>query len=581
MSNRRPEVRARAITAALLALIAAAGAATIPAEAGAADEPRMSRETQRAAAQARRDAVNAERRQQREAVATAREERVAACRRIADWLAIDVADTIPPAVLASRFGGGRPGGAAAAIPYESWLLQDARFAPTFGARYDELPPAEQQHLRDAGNNCVAPRNDRGQAIADNMLFYRAFTEPHHARYVQGVARIREAHARVDAAMRDLQGLTGDDDGAKRYREHAARQEELGALLAASRRTAYQQAFADAYQRALLPWHAQRLRQAAAGAQGYEGLLALSELQAQMQRDARVGAGTAALPPEVQARQAALARALVAQERTQIDALGSGAAGLVRGVQWHEQATRRYGPLGSAQSELGAMFAYFETRRGALLDAAQPELMRLIARTRDEGELGRLVASHFPLEIDRARPSGAALLEQVALQRDELHKRSILGGGDTAPRASGGAAPAPAAGSPGEPSESEMYDAFHARLRAINDGARETAEHCNQREFNRGQGDPVLALQCLQFGLGVGVTSNGQNVGAPQFQVSNFRKIACEKAQGQAGYQCDFVAGMAGNLNLPPSLAGLMRNGEMAQARFVRQEAGWLLIPPRD
>ena len=266
---------------------------------------------------------------------------------------------------------------------------------------------------------------------------------------------------------------------------------------------------------------------------------------------------------------------MAQERARIDALGSGVVGLERGVQWHEEYVRRYdGRYTSAVPELRTMLAYFEEQRGPLLDAAAPELTRRIAQTRDEAELRQLVAHTIPLDIDQRRASGTALMTRVAAQREELHKRSVIGN----PVGAGGGAPPRTAS--GEPSEADMYDALNARLQGVNDEARRTAERCNNREFQKGQGDPVLAMQCLQFGVGVGVTQGAQGVLPPQFKVSRFQKIACEKAQGEAGYQCDYVAGFAGNLNLPPSLGTLVKNGEMTQARFVRQDRGWLLIPRR-
>lgn len=575
MSNHNPGTRVLTIGVPLLILAFATATGAVPAHAASEDDRRAQREAKRAGIesrraeqQARRDAQMTERRQQRDARVAARDEREAFCQRIADWLSSGITETIPSEVLARRFGGGPSGGSAGTIPYESWLLQDARFTSAFGSRYDEVPVAEQQRLRDAGNNCKAPRNERGQAIADNMLFYRAFNEPYRARYVQGVVAIRNAHEQVDAAIEDLRRLRGDEDGARRFREHAARQAVLAEMLAEGSRNVWRQAFADAYQRALLPWHTERLRQAAASAKGFDGLSMLFDLEARMMRDADAAGATVQAPPELRARQTALAQTVVDEERVRIDALGSGVVGLARGVKWHEDATQRYGRISQVQAELREMFSHFETRRGAVLDAAQPELLRLIGGANDETELQRLIATYIPLETDGRRRSGMALLQEVALQREDLHKRRILGS----------ATEVAASAATGEPSVSDMYDAFNAGLQAINREARQTAERCNNREFNRGQGDPVLAMQCLQFGVGVGVTHDGQNVASPQFAVSSFRKIACEKAQGEAGYRCDYVAGMSGNLNLPPSVAAWMRNGEITQARFVRQGTGWLLIP---
>ena len=123
---------------------------------------------------------------------------------------------MPPEVLERRFGGaaGRtdPTAAATQLPYESWLFQDARFAPAFGKRFDEVPADELAALQQAGNGCVSPRNARGQAISDNMLFLRAFDPRYHPGYALGVQKIREAQAQVDSATTDLAQFAPDDEG---------------------------------------------------------------------------------------------------------------------------------------------------------------------------------------------------------------------------------------------------------------------------------------------------------------------------------------------------------------------------------
>lgn len=127
---------------------------------------------------------------------------------------------------------------------------------------------------------------------------------------------------------------------------------------------------------------------------------------------------------------------------------------------------------------------------------------------------------------------------------------------------------------GEPSEADMLAAYQRRLQGVNNYTRSTAEQCQRGEYKRGQGDPVLAMQCLAFG------STGAGGGAPAMKATQFRKIACEKAQGEPGYWCDYTAGIDMNMPLPPSMANLMRGGSVSTARFVRTESGWLMMPSR-
>lgn len=127
----------------------------------------------------------------------------------------------------------------------------------------------------------------------------------------------------------------------------------------------------------------------------------------------------------------------------------------------------------------------------------------------------------------------------------------------------------------EPTAQEMKAALESRFAAINEGMSDVAERCNRRDF---QNDPVMAMQCLQIAITGGLKNGGTEVNSASFNLSRFEKIACEKAQGKPGFICDYVAGMGSNMrHLPPSLAALMQNGQMTQARFVRQGNRWLIL----
>ena len=130
----------------------------------------------------------------------------------------------------------------------------------------------------------------------------------------------------------------------------------------------------------------------------------------------------------------------------------------------------------------------------------------------------------------------------------------------------------------EPSEREMRAAIEAKFGTVNAAADETAQRCNARQYQRGQGDPVLAMQCLMYGVGGGVTDGGRNVRAPQFKLTRFEKIACEKAQGKAGYVCDYVMGYGSNMAANSAmLEQTMRNGAATQARFIKRDGGWIAL----
>ena len=536
---------------------------------------RDARQAQRAAQQAQRAAQQANR-------AAERQDREDACARISAWLAN--IDSLPPEVQQRRFGGGaRPGMAGAApaalqVPYESWLLEDSRFVPTFGQPFDALPADERDRLQRAGSGCQSPRNARGQATADNMLFYRAFHPQYFPTYAQGVKTIRGARAEVDAALQELQSLRADDTGLQRYRELNAQAQRLSGFLGETRRAEYRQALASANQRVAQVVNAAHGRQAAAQARGYEGLLALVQLQAQMNRDG----GAASASNELRARQSEIARELVAQERDRIEALGSGLVGLERGVQWYGEYQTRYAKPAVSVPELREMLTHFEQRRGATLDASQAELSARIVQTRSESELQPLVARYLPLEMDQRRPSGTALLTRVAEWRDELRKRSVLGSGamaaaeppPAAPRqrsestTAARAAPVAERVAAGEPTESEMFDLVKNKLDSAAAEVRNMAESCKGGFSNN---DPGKAILCLAGGMG-----NAAGAGEAM-RITKFEKLGCERASGKPGYVCDYLLATSGGAarSMGPSMAAIAGRGGAGQGRFLRTRDGWI------
>jgi hypothetical protein len=123
---------------------------------------------------------------------------------------------------------------------------------------------------------------------------------------------------------------------------------------------------------------------------------------------------------------------------------------------------------------------------------------------------------------------------------------------------------------GAPSEAEMREALMARFEAMNAGLEDTRERCRRREF---QGDPMMAMQCLAVMAAAGGDRE------LTYDLTNFQKIACEKATGQPGYICDYYSGITSNSPfMQGSMARLLGGGSMSQGRFVRTERGWLLVP---
>ncbi|WP_341645365.1 hypothetical protein [Thauera sp. SDU_THAU2] len=122
----------------------------------------------------------------------------------------------------------------------------------------------------------------------------------------------------------------------------------------------------------------------------------------------------------------------------------------------------------------------------------------------------------------------------------------------------------------------MLAAVQLQFDNVNEAAVERAKRCNNREFNRGGGNPLLAIECLGEGLGGGGVTRDGNIRPTEVSITTFRKIACEKAQGKAGYLCDYVLGFDTNAPNNPT-SRYTRVGANSQGRFVKQENRWIRL----
>jgi hypothetical protein len=75
-------------------------------------------------------------------------------------------------------------------------------------------------------------------------------------------------------------------------------------------------------------------------------------------------------------------------------------------------------------------------------------------------------------------------------------------------------------------------------------------------------------------MGIQAVSTGDE----SAHVKGLKRLECAKAVGQPGYICDYVVTLSMNVTLPASLSEIMNSGQLTQARFVRMENGWMLMP---
>jgi hypothetical protein len=136
-----------------------------------------------------------------------------------------------------------------------------------------------------------------------------------------------------------------------------------------------------------------------------------------------------------------------------------------------------------------------------------------------------------------------------------------------------AATASAASSPGdrEPTEAEMLAVFKASADAANSQMKSTEDQCRNGAY-KSNNDPALAMMCL-----AGAAATGGNGGIRK-EVTGFRKVACSRASGAAGWVCDYVIqnDVAG-IDLPPSMKGMMATPTIQHGRFVYTGRQWILV----
>lgn len=144
----------------------------------------------------------------------------------------------------------------------------------------------------------------------------------------------------------------------------------------------------------------------------------------------------------------------------------------------------------------------------------------------------------------------------------------------APKAPAVAASNPASG-PGdrEPTEKEMLAVFKDSADATNSQFKAKEDQCKSGAYKTNN-DPALAMMCLAGAL----ASGGGSGGGIRKNVTGFRKVACSRATGAAGWVCDYVIQMdVTGINAPPSLKEMVNTPTIQHGRFVYTGGQWILV----
>jgi hypothetical protein len=121
----------------------------------------------------------------------------------------------------------------------------------------------------------------------------------------------------------------------------------------------------------------------------------------------------------------------------------------------------------------------------------------------------------------------------------------------------------------EPTETELLAVFQEQFASTNAALKDKEGQCKTGAYKN---DPMLAMECL----GTGIATGGR--GGLGKKITGFRKIACSRARGEAGWNCDYVLQMdLSGFKVSPSMRELMTTPTIRHGRFVYTGGRWIQV----
>jgi len=168
-----------------------------------------------------------------------------------------------------------------------------------------------------------------------------------------------------------------------------------------------------------------------------------------------------------------------------------------------------------------------------------------------------------LHDDHFRPLQASLIALIrqGLSQAPRSASKIDSGFDKTPDRTG----------TGEPSARQMREAVENKFKQINHNLSQLAASCRNRDFVRNN-NPMQALQCLQI-----CGAAGSERCEVSFNITQFRKVACQKSSNLAGYICDFQFSADSSSRATQMALQSFGSGGAGQGRFVLDGGRWVYI----
>jgi hypothetical protein len=485
------------------------------------------------------------------------------------------------------------------------LFMDEEFSPVFGKPFDKMTDEERRTIMLAIRECGSQQKDQG----DLFMYQNALGGPlrgtiFSADVISQLAYRRTLRQQHQQLLKDLPALPATD--ASLDRVTALRDSELKnfAVLWPSEHRELSEAIDAAGARLASPAVERWVDAVVAGATGYPGL---AEVMAARSRLTGVrqppAAGTVSRPApasrgsavavrasgpsdvylamasdearkrsesKLQARADALVRDLIAVETTKLASLGTGLQALEAGSAWYGNVIVSFGSLSShaaVQEAIGTL----ETRRQKDLAAGADAVLAKVNQAQTVAQVRAITATYFGVPSDRTNAAASRVLTAAATREQKL--------GAAAARAEEEARSATnlcksvraddGAGAAGAPSSRDVCMAVADQFDTLNGAVRSRGAAC--RSGGNLKNNPALAIQCIAL---CGGSTNCEF----SMSLTRFQKIACEKAQGQPGFVCDYVVGFSSsNAAMADIFATIGASGSVTQGRFVRTASGWIKL----
>lgn len=473
---------------------------------------------------------------------------------------------------------------ALAIPAQN-LFEDSYFSANFGKTFDSMS-GDERHKFALGLRVYSNRNPEETELKRKYQFLSRYFDGFNVpNIVLGVLAQRVLRSWRDETLQRLHSLSGRQPLADFNQVEAMDKvtaQDLANLWPSERADVSRQM--DAGRRRFAgPALRASAQQTIQSASGYKGAVALASWKSNEQTILKWADGTEAKEDSslVQSKLNQVLETLMVAELHKLQSIGGGLDGLSKDRAWMLNFKNRYSRFASL-APVSSTLKKAQLARAQELKQSQAVLLQKIDSQKTVQGLDHATSSYL-LQDDIQSTAGRVLWAYAGERREAMVKQEMaLQVRESKAEALGvsvsmlGKLPPDKAGGP---DVGEIYDAIERRIEGYNQGMKSTISQC--KGGGDIQNDPTLVMACI--GLFPAVLSN--NRFNYTMSITKLVKIGtCVNLApgGYPGYRCDYIIGLSqSNPIMTGWLGSLLRSGQLTEARFVKSQFGWLLVPPEN